>query len=98
MNIKKAMNSRIEIIEHTLRLNLDIHQLLIEDEGHLHAGHQPAKEGKMHLKILIVSDDFLDSSPLQRHQLIYSLLAEFLKDELHALSLELKTIKESRFD
>ena len=98
MNIKKAMNSRIEIIEHTLRLNLDIHQLLIEDEGHLHEGHQPAKEGKMHLKILIVSDDFLDSSPLQRHQLIYSLLAEFLKDELHALSLELKTIKESRFD
>jgi len=92
------MNSRIEIIEHTLRLNLDIHQLLIEDEGHLHEGHQPAKEGKMHLKILIVSDDFLDSSPLQRHQLIYSLLAEFLKDELHALSLELKTIKESRFD
>ncbi len=92
------MNSRIEIIEHTLRLNLNIHQLLIEDEGHLHEGHQPAKEGKMHLKILIVSDDFLDSSPLQRHQLIYSLLAEFLKDELHALSLELKTIKESRFD
>jgi len=45
-----------------------------------------------------VSNDFIDSSPIQRHQIIYSLLAEFLKDELHALSLELKTIEESKAD
>tara|TARA_B100000029_G_scaffold101853_1_gene92273 strand:- start:67 stop:345 length:279 start_codon:yes stop_codon:yes gene_type:complete len=88
------MNSRIEIIEQILRQELNIHQLLIEDEGHLHKGHKAAKEGKMHLRISIVSDDFVDSTPIQRHQIIYSLLAEFLKDELHALSLELKTLDE----
>ena len=82
------MNSRIDIIEQTLRQKLNIHELIIEDEGHLHKGHKAANEGKMHLRISIVSDDFLDSSPIQRHQIIYSLLAEFLKDELHALSLE----------
>ena len=92
------MNSRIEIIEQTLRQELKIHELIIEDEGHLHKGHKAANEGKMHLRILIVSDDFLDSSPIQRHQIIYSLLAEFLKDELHALSLELKTIEELESD
>ena len=92
------MNSRIEIIEQTLRQKLNIHELLIEDEGHLHKGHKAANEGKMHLRISIVSDDFLDSSPIQRHQIIYSLLAEFLKDELHALSLELKTIEELESD
>tara|TARA_B100000678_G_scaffold152133_1_gene127028 strand:- start:222 stop:524 length:303 start_codon:yes stop_codon:yes gene_type:complete len=96
--IKKEMNSRIEIIEQTLRQELNIHELLIEDEGHLHKGHKAANEGKMHLRISIVSDDFLDSSPIQRHQIIYSLLAEFLKDELHALSLELKTIEELESD
>ena len=88
------MNSRIDIIEQTLRQKLNIHELIIEDEGHLHKGHKAANEGKMHLRISIVSDDFIDSSPIQRHQIIYSLLEEFLKDELHALSLELKTIEE----
>ena len=88
------MKSRIEIIEHTLRDNLNIHQLITEDQGHLHKGHKPAKEGKMHLKISIVSNDFSGMSPIQRHQKDYSLLDEFLKDELHALSLELKTIEE----
>ena len=92
------MNSRIEIIEQTLRQELKIHELIIEDEGHLHKGHKAANEGKMHLRISIVSDDFLDSSPIQRHQIIYSLLAEFLKDELHALSLELKTIEQLESD
>ena len=92
------MNSRIEIIEQILRQELSVHELLIEDEGHLHKGHKAAKEGKMHLRISIVSDDFIDSSPVQRHQIIYSLLAEFLKDELHALSLELKTLDESKSD
>ncbi len=92
------MNSRIEIIEQILRQELSIHELLIEDEGHLHKGHKAAKEGKMHLRISIVSDDFIDTSATQRHQIIYSLLAEFLKDELHALSLELKTLDESESD
>jgi len=46
------------------------------------------------LKISIVSNDFSGMSPIQRHQKVYSLLDEFLKDELHALSLELKTIEE----
>ena len=92
------MNSRIDIIEQILRQELNIHELIIEDEGHLHKGHKAAKEGKMHLRISIVSDDFIDSSPIQRHQIIYSLLVEFLKDELHALSLELKTIEESKAD
>jgi BolA protein len=88
------MKSRIEIIELTLRDNLNIHKLIIEDQGHLHKGHKAAKEGKMHLKISIVSNDFKDISPIQRHQKVYSVLGEFLKDELHALSLELRTTEE----
>ena len=68
--------------------------MIIEDQGHLHKGHKAAEEGKMHLKISIVSNDFTDMSPIQRHQRIYSLLYEFLEDELHALSLELRTIEE----
>ena len=89
------MENQIKIIEITLRENINIHKLVIEDQGYLHKGHKAAKEGKMHLRISIVSNDFVDTSPIQRHQKVYSLLEDFLKNELHALSLDLKTIDES---
>ena len=45
-------------IEKTLKQGLEVHFLEIEDQGHLHADHKPAKEGKLHLKMLVVSDEF----------------------------------------
>jgi len=39
----------------------------------------------------IVSDDFIDMNPIQRHQLVYAVLSEELKGDLHALSLSLMT-------
>ena len=64
------------------------------DQGHLHAGHKPAKEGKLHLKMLVVSDEFLDLNQIERHQKVYFILTEFLADKLHALSLETYTVSE----
>ena len=81
-------------IKKTLERGLKVHFLEIEDQGHLHAGHKPAKEGKLHLKMLVVSDEFLDSNQIERHQKIYFILTEFLVDKLHALSLETYTVDE----
>ena len=38
-----------------------------------------------------ISDDFIDMNPIQRHQLVYAVLSEELKGDLHALSLSLMT-------
>jgi len=81
-------------IKKTLERGLKVHFLEIEDQGHLHAGHKPAKEGKLHLKMLVVSDEFLDSNQIERHQKIYFILTDFLADKLHALSLETYTVNE----
>lgn len=81
-------------IEKTLEQGLDVHFLQIEDQGHLHAGHKPAKEGKLHLKMLVVSDEFLGLNRIERHQKIYCVLAKFLADKLHALSLETYSVDE----
>jgi BolA protein len=81
-------------IEKTLKQGLEVHFLEIEDQGHLHAGHKPAKEGKLHLKMLVVSDEFLNLNQIERHQKIYTILTEFLADKLHALSLEAHTVSE----
>ena len=45
-----SLRKSIGEIKKTLEQGLDIHLLQIEDQGHLHQGHKPAKEGKMHLK------------------------------------------------
>ena len=81
-------------IEETLKKALEVHFLEIEDQGHLHAEHKPAKEGKLHLKMLVISDEFLDLNQIERHQKVYFILKEFLADKLHALSLETYTISE----
>ena len=81
-------------IEKTLKQGLEVHFLEIEDQGHLHAEHKPAKEGKLHLKMLVISDEFLDLNQIERHQKVYFILKEFLADKLHALSLETYTVSE----
>ena len=88
------MRKSIGEIEKTLKQGLEVHFLEIEDQGHLHAGHKPAKEGKLHLKMLVVSDEFLDLNQIERHQKVYFILNEFLADKLHALSLETYTVSE----
>ena len=88
------MRKSIGEIEKTLEQGLEVHFLEIEDQGHLHAGHKPAKEGKLHLKMLVVSDEFLDLNQIERHQKVYFILTEFLADKLHPLSLETYTVSE----
>ena len=88
------MRKSIGEIEKTLKQGLEVHFLEIEDQGHLHTGHKPAKEGKLHLKMLVVSDEFLDLNQIERHQKVYFILTKYLADKLHALSLETYTVAE----
>ena len=88
------MRKSIGEIEKTLEQGLEVHFLEIEDQGHLHAGHKPAREGKLHLKMLVVSDEFLDLNQIERHQKVYFILTKYLADKLHALSLETYTVSE----
>ncbi len=57
-----------------------------------HAGHDP--KGETHFTMLMVSDSFENMSAVARHRLIYNLLAEELKERVHALSLKTFTTKE----
>ena len=88
------MRKRIGEIEKTLKQGLEVYFLEIEEQGHLHTGHKPAKEGKLHLKMLGVSDEFLNLNQIERHQKIYFILTRYLADKLHALSLETYTVAE----
>lgn len=63
-------------------------RLEIEDESHRHAGHAGARpEGESHFRVTVVAAAFAGQSRVARQRLVYGLLAEELRTDIHALSL-----------
>ena len=76
-----------------IKNNLDIYHIHIEDLTKNHINHTNY-DGGGHFKMIIVSNEFLGYSLLERHQLIYKILNSMIKKEIHALSLKTLTINE----
>lgn len=74
-------------IETRLRQALPVSTLEIINESDRHAG--PATDS--HFKLLVVSEAFAKLRPLQRHQLIYKVLDEWINNPIHALTMQLYT-------
>jgi BolA protein len=71
-------------------------RLEITDESHLHAGHAGARAGgESHFRIDVVSEGFAGKGRVERHRMIYSLLAQEIADGVHALALNAKAPGES---
>jgi BolA protein len=62
--------------------------LHILDEGHLHAGHVGAADGRGHFRIKILAPAFRGLTPLARHRLVYAAVADLLESDIHALAIE----------
>lgn len=65
-------------------------RLVVINESHMHAGHQPdiTGEGETHMRVRIVSDKFSGLPRLARHRAITELLQPELDAGLHALAIE----------
>ncbi|MBK8209015.1 MAG: BolA family transcriptional regulator [Rhodospirillales bacterium] len=63
-------------------------RLVVVDESHRHAGHAGARpEGETHFRVEICSAAFAGLSRIERQRLVHKVLAEELRDPVHALSL-----------
>ncbi len=58
------------------------------------AGHNVPKGSETHFKIIVISDQFAGKAWLFRHRLIYQILEEELKEQVHALSIHAYSEKE----
>ena len=94
---KSSNPKRIEsIIKRKIYEALNPVKLIIEDKSHLHIGHSGYKEGgQSHFKILIVSDHFLNKSKVERQRIVYKILSNEFKEDIHALSIIAITAEES---
>lgn len=73
-------------------------ELEVMDDSAKHAGHAEAKglDGESHFTVSVVADAFEPLNMVQRHRLIYTLLAEEMGEGgVHALSIDAKTPEEA---
>jgi BolA protein len=89
-----SQNSVAALIEQKLAAALSPNQLEVIDESHQHQGHAGARpEGESHFRVRIVADTFRGRSRIECHRMINDVLADELKQQIHALAIEAKAPK-----
>ena len=78
-------------IENKIKASLAPKHLEVVNESHMH-NVPPGSES--HFKVIIVSDAFVGQSLVKRHQSMNTVLAQELKNDIHALSLHTLTADE----
>lgn len=80
-----------ERIEHKLRDGLSPQHLEVINESGMHA---VAPGSETHFRVLVVTARFEGHSLVQRHRMIYELLADERRDGVHALGIQTLTPQE----
>ena len=78
-------------IENKIRDQLAPVHLEVVNESHMHSV-PPGSES--HFKVIVVTDAFEGASLVQRHQKVNGILADELRDEIHALAMQTHTPEE----
>ncbi len=91
-NFYKSFLVKIQsLLEKKLREGLNPLLLEVVNES---ANHNVPEDSESHFRVLIVSERFNGLSLVQRHQMVHRLVAEQIKDKIHAFSQQTFTQKE----
>lgn len=75
------------LIEERLAV-LSPESLEVLDESGNHAGHEGARGGGGHYRLIIVSREFAGKPVQARHRMVYDALGSLMKKEIHALAIK----------
>ena len=84
----RTNEQRLVEIRTRLEAELSPASLQVDDESHMHVGHEGAKGGLGHFRVLVVSDKFQGQSPIKRHRLVYQVMGDLMQTDIHALAIE----------
>lgn len=94
--MQNSTESFLEMLINKLRLSLQPSEINIVDDSARHAGHAGSSAGgASHFKLQIVSAHFEGLSPIARHRLVYRVLEQEMKQQIHALNIDAKTPAEA---
>jgi BolA protein len=95
------MNLQQNNLSYTARMLDILHKafvgahIVLRDDSNSHYGHSGAHpSGETHFHLIIISDQFIGKSRIDRQRHVYGLLAQEMREHVHALSLELKSPRE----
>lgn len=60
----------------------------VEDESYLHEGHEGAKDGRGHFRVLIIAEIFEGKTMIERHRMIYRVLDDMMRLDIHAIAID----------
>jgi BolA protein len=66
---------------------LDPETVDIRDDSHQHVGHEGAKGGGGHYRVVIVSRRFSGVPVQRRHRMVYDALGTMMQQDIHALAI-----------
>ena len=81
--------SRVARVRERLAAGLAPDRLEVRDDSAAHTGHPGARDGGGHYHVLAVSTRFHGLDRVARHRLVYDLLHDLMRREVHALALTL---------
>ena len=80
-------------IKQVLKTSFKVEHFEVKDFTGRHLNHEQ-HDGGFHLEAIIVSDEFLEKSLIERHKIVYAALGDLMKHEIHAFSMKTLTIQE----
>ena len=83
------INELIEVLDKKLKKNIKISSLKIEDKSFLHAKHKSFKEGKFHIKLILISDELKLLKSIDANKKIYAVLKEEMNNYIHSLQIKI---------
>jgi len=83
------INELIEILDKKIKKNFKISSLKIEDKSFLHAKHKSFKEGKFHIKLILISDELKLLKSIDSNKKIFAVLKEEMNNHIHSLKIKI---------
>ena len=68
---------------------INLEDIILIDNSHLHSKHKSFDVNKFHLKIIIKSKKLKSMSKIMAHKEIYSILKDEMINNIHALEIEI---------
>ena len=84
------MKSLIETIEEKIINNIQVNNIEIIDNTHIHKKHKSFNKSKLHLKIVIDSEYLKSLNKLESHKKIINILKEEIKTKIHSIEIKIK--------
>ena len=81
------INELIEVLDKKLKKNFKINSLKIEDKSFLHTKHKSFKEGKFHIKLILISDELKLLKSIDANKKIFGVLKEEMNNHIHSLQI-----------